>query len=157
MTIISPQLSDLDQIIPLWHQDTIFHADLDPKYYIEYDESSDENDRIYLTNAITQGQPQISVAKINEKVVGLITYETGKPSYQDTILDNFGEILELFVDPNYRSQGIAKELMAYAENYFKKSGLKYMKLAVSAFNAYAIGLYQKLGYIDRQHLMFKQL
>lgn len=51
----------------------------------------------------------------------------------------------LFVDPEYRNQGIGSRLMAAAENLARQSGLQTAKFEVESSNP-AISLYEKRGY-----------
>jgi [ribosomal protein S18]-alanine N-acetyltransferase len=53
------------------------------------------------------------------------------------------------VTPEFRGQGIAEELLRYAENSACVAGAEWIWLHVSASNAAAIGLYRKNGYMRR--------
>jgi ribosomal protein S18 acetylase RimI-like enzyme len=64
---------------------------------------------------------------------------------QETKKDEF-YISHIAVHPNYRRQGIAHELMAWAESLAKQSGLKKCSLVVDIDNSAAFALYQSLGY-----------
>ena len=55
-------------------------------------------------------------------------------------------ISHIAVHPNSRRQGIAHELMAWAESLAKQSGLKKCSLVVDIDNTAAFALYQSLGY-----------
>jgi GNAT superfamily N-acetyltransferase len=50
----------------------------------------------------------------------------------------------LFVDQNYRGQGVGKQLLHQAEVWAKKRGCKYVNLNTITFQA--PGFYRKLGY-----------
>ena len=52
----------------------------------------------------------------------------------------------LAVDPAYRGRGLARELIAAAEEGARESGRFYMRLEVSSKNLGAIALYETLGY-----------
>ena len=55
----------------------------------------------------------------------------------------FLELYSIFVDPNYRNQGIAKNFLKSAKNYCKKNFLKKILLEVNEKNKFAISLYKK--------------
>jgi ribosomal protein S18 acetylase RimI-like enzyme len=55
-------------------------------------------------------------------------------------------ISHIAVHPNYRRQGIAHELMAWAESLAIQKGLQKCSLVVDIDNAPAFALYQSLGY-----------
>ena len=57
-----------------------------------------------------------------------------------------GDIMTIAVKPEYRRQGIAKELMARLESWAKARGASAMMLEVDVKNQSAISLYLNLGY-----------
>jgi ribosomal protein S18 acetylase RimI-like enzyme len=158
MNIRPATIDDLDNIMAIWRQQVDFHIKLDPDYYSDYDDKyTFEDDRKYVSQAITQLMPQFAIAVEGSQVAGLIVFEPGKAEYLDSHFSEYGEIEELFVDREFRGQGIAQSLISYAESYFKNMGINSMKIQVSALNSAAIKLYQKVGYADRQHLMYKKI
>ncbi len=62
-------------------------------------------------------------------------------------------LLEVFVEPRYRRQGLAQELMRRAERWAREQGATEMWLNVGGGNTNALGLYQSQGYIvETMHL-----
>ena len=57
-----------------------------------------------------------------------------------------GDIMTIAVKPEYRRQGIAKELIARLESWAKARGASAMMLEVDVKNESAISLYSHLGY-----------
>jgi [ribosomal protein S18]-alanine N-acetyltransferase len=51
----------------------------------------------------------------------------------------------IVVDSKFRSMGVGKALLGYAEDYFRKSS-KHFFMCVSSFNPRARALYERLGY-----------
>jgi ribosomal protein S18 acetylase RimI-like enzyme len=51
----------------------------------------------------------------------------------------------IVVDSKFRSMGVGKALLVYAEEYFRKTS-KYFFMCVSSFNPRARALYERLGY-----------
>lgn len=64
--------------------------------------------------------------------------------------ENFGEIHELVVDPEYQGKGIGKLLMTKAIERFKKEGLKKVGLWVGKGNTKAKKIYEKLGFVEKE-------
>jgi ribosomal protein S18 acetylase RimI-like enzyme len=64
-----------------------------------------------------------------------------------------GYLCNLFVIHSYRRQGIAKQLMAKAEQLTQKWGLNHMCLTVNADNAAAVVCYMNYGYVVRGALV----
>jgi putative acetyltransferase len=56
------------------------------------------------------------------------------------------EIKRMYVDPNYRGQGISKKIIGELEGWAKELGYKYTILETGIKQPEAIGLYKKYGY-----------
>ena len=78
------------------------------------------------------------IYKINDSIVGFI-------NIQDTI--DIIDILDVFVESDYRRQGIASKLFLFLLDLYKNRNVKYM-LEVRDDNSAAIKLYRKLGFVD---------
>jgi ribosomal protein S18 acetylase RimI-like enzyme len=58
-----------------------------------------------------------------------------------------GEIVQVYVDANYRGQNIGERLVRHALDYaFHLDGIEQVQLSVIASNQAAIKLYEKLGF-----------
>ena len=66
-------------------------------------------------------------------------------------------ILNIYVVEEFRGQGIGAILMTHADTWARERGYKRIGLGVSARNAAAIQLYEKLGYVTETLRMFKDL
>jgi len=101
----------------------------------------------------------ISAAPDSVKVVE----ERGKPIayiWLKTASDSsgvYGRIQHVFVDSKYRGKGIAKMLMDIGEDYFRRKGIKKIRLLVTAKNKAAVSLYMKEGFAVKRYLMEKDL
>ncbi len=59
------------------------------------------------------------------------------------------EITEVYVAPEYRKRGIARKMIAFAENYCKENyPLHRFELLTGKDNTIAQSVYTKLGYAD---------
>lgn len=100
------------------------------------------------------------VAKINKQTVGLGVAVIEKLSPEDLMEvpeHTPGRVMELYVDKNYRKQGIGTELMQKLESYLKEQGCDTLHIGVFAPNYLTHKLYKRLGYIDRNIDMVKVL
>lgn len=62
--------------------------------------------------------------------------------------DHFGFVFGLYVRPEYRGQGHARELMRTVAEALRLDGKQYIVLNVDTPNAAARSLYEKLGFVD---------
>lgn len=89
-------------------------------------------------------------------VVGII-----KESTKIDLIDLFpfrdGRIIELFVDPSFRGEGIGSLLLRSMEGFFRKQGCKTAELGTFATNVRAYEFYKKHAYADRNIDMCKKL
>ncbi|HUD07568.1 MAG TPA: GNAT family N-acetyltransferase [Candidatus Saccharimonadales bacterium] len=68
-----------------------------------------------------------------------------------------GWIGELYVKPEFRGQGIGKQLVAKANCYFKGKGCKYVRVYVLNDNVNTVNIYKKLGFKIRDLEMLSEL
>lgn len=96
-----------------------------------------------------KGPDKLIVACHNGERIGLV-WITMERLYQDP---GGAWLLEVFVEPRHRRQGLARELMDRAERWAREQGEKDVWLNVGGKNACALGLYESQGYIvETMHL-----
>jgi ribosomal protein S18 acetylase RimI-like enzyme len=91
----------------------------------------------------------IFLYKENEVCRGMISLKEGQSSGENLTpndTDKSFEVNCLAVHPHWRHQGIARSLIAFAEQYAKEQGYSSLKLNIFAENEDAVGLYNKLDY-----------
>lgn len=157
MITTRPLITDLDQIETLWHQQTAYHVDLDPFSYVLPNQKTTEFNHQYLFKAITTDVPHILVVKENNHLIGLVIFKQEKTTENDSSIVDYGEIIDLHVDTASRGLGIGTQLIKVVEDYFKLVKVNYIRIQVSTFNTNAITLYEKLGYLTRQSIMYKKI
>ena len=64
-----------------------------------------------------------------------------------SVLDE-ADMMNIAVHPDYRRQGIARELVLALSDALKEKGIRGLMLEVRASNAPAIALYEQLGFIQ---------
>lgn len=68
-----------------------------------------------------------------------------------------GEVLDLYVDEEYRGKGIGKTLLQMMSDHFKSHGCDGMRLSLFAPNENAHMMYKNFGFVDRDISMFKEI
>lgn len=84
------------------------------------------------------------IAKSNdEAVASVFLFISEKPANPSFITGKTGTILNVYTNPNYRRQGIAKQLMEMAIAHAKELGLSYLELQATKDGA---PLYRSIGF-----------
>ena len=109
---------------------------------------------------VNDNEGKCFLAVENNKVIGLIMgtippYD--EVDYLDYKCPKRGEITELVISKNVRSNGIGQELMKKIEEYFLSKKCEYILIDVFAYNKKAIDFYDKQGYHNRMHTVIKKI
>ncbi len=102
----------------------------------------------------------IYIAVDREKVIGCAAgFVTVRSPHEalGTIPATPGRIQDLYVDAEYRSQGIGARLLKELENHFKAQGCDVVMVEVFAPNGRAIDFYHEHGFQDRDVDMLKKI
>lgn len=111
-------------------------------------QSRDYQAEIYPAESINQDDPQYLVSG-GVYFIGAYDGETlcgiggVKIMHDDS---HYGEIKNLFVDPNCRGRGASKIIMNALESYLIKKEINLCRLETGVSQPESIGLYRKLGY-----------
>ncbi|MBI0584097.1 MAG: GNAT family N-acetyltransferase [Methanomassiliicoccus sp.] len=96
-----------------------------------------------------KGKDRVILAWHQGKRVGMV-WITMEMLYQNP---GGAWLLEVFVEPPYRRQGLAGELMAQAEGWAREQGAGEIWLNVGGGNRKALGLYESQGFeVETMHL-----
>jgi ribosomal protein S18 acetylase RimI-like enzyme len=68
-----------------------------------------------------------------------------------------GEILKIYITEEYRGKGLGKLMISKMEDFFKENGCDSVWIEVSSYNTNAHSTYEKLGFIDREVGMLKEI
>ncbi len=104
------------------------------------------------------GKCYIAIEK--DKAIGLIMGIIGtynENDYLDYKCPKKGEIIELIVSQNARSNGIGQALMKKMEEYFKLMNCEYILVDVFGYNDLALKFYFKEGYHPRMLTTIKKI
>jgi ribosomal protein S18 acetylase RimI-like enzyme len=91
----------------------------------------------------------VLIASINNESIGFIWYEIIRSNFTN---DDFGYILDIYVEEKYRKKGIGKDLIDSMKNEIIKLGIKRIDLSVSNNNK-AIKLYEEIGFVKTMQKM----
>lgn len=61
----------------------------------------------------------------------------------------YGEIKRMYIDERYRGLGISKAIMSHLESYLIESDVPLARIETGIYQPEAIGLYKRLGYVER--------
>ncbi|MDG2170994.1 MAG: GNAT family N-acetyltransferase [Opitutales bacterium] len=86
----------------------------------------------------------LAVDKASGKPAGFIQLF---PSFSSVAADRIWVLNDLFVDPGFRRQGLARALMNAAKDFAKSTGAVRMGLMTANTNTQAQALYESLGYV----------
>lgn len=69
---------------------------------------------------------------------------------------DYAEITEIFVHPDYRRNGVGKQLIEYMNNEFKKIGVSRVQLMSGKTNETAHEFYRSVGFNGRWRMYFEK-
>ncbi|SKA15757.1 histone acetyltransferase [Vibrio cincinnatiensis] len=152
--LASAQLSDLEQLNQLMYELHDEHHQSSPEYFKTAQEIEQEKS---IARYLDDPQCLVYVAKRDEKIIGFITGHFCEliSTVSKPIL--MGSLDELYVDPVYRQQGVARELLLHLEKTFILYGVKEIFVEVWAFNQAALQLYQATGFVHHIHWLRKSV
>lgn len=137
--------SDIDGIIELWKEGTIFHRELEPDYF-RFDENYIAKYREILQNTFENKDAQVFVARLNGSIIGCII---GFVKYPQSIFkqDLLGYIDLVYVKKDFRNKGIAKILLEKLEEWFETRDIKYIELNCYIRNDVGLDFWNRNDYL----------
>jgi len=107
-----------------------------------------------IKEMLTQNNSEtVFIAKHNEKAVGFCCTQLFESMCYNA---DYVEITELFVDEDYRRNGIAAQLMRFVEQHFENSNVKAFQLFTGGCNQGAQCFYEKQGYCKTTEIMYRK-
>lgn len=113
------------------------------QYRAFYQQSPNPETENFLLERIENGESVIFVAEIENKLVG---FTQCYPSYSTVSASTVWLLNDLFVDPEFRGQAIASQLMQAAEKAAKDAGASRIWLRTAHTNTAAQALYESRGW-----------
>jgi ribosomal protein S18 acetylase RimI-like enzyme len=115
-------------------------------------------DHGHWTGLVTNDRVGILVAEESRNLIGLVQVMLQEsPPVPILVPRRFAVVDTLVVDHRQRRQGIARQLMAAAENWAAHRKAEHMELTVLEFNSSALAFYEELQYETLSRKMSKAL
>jgi ribosomal protein S18 acetylase RimI-like enzyme len=143
MEIRPATAEDVPGVLPMVAAIAALHEAWDPAKF-GYKPHPEAMYRGWLTARAGDPRSVFLVADRDQKLVGFLisTVESEIPIYR---LDEYGFIHDIWVDPNYRNEGIARQLVMLAIEKFRDLGMKQVRGDTAAINEPARGLLKSCG------------
>lgn len=144
MTIRSATAQDVPAVLAMMAEQAKIHEAWDPAKY-GYRLNAMEMYARWLPGRVTDARSVFLVAEREDKLVGFIVATTEKeiPIYR---VDEFGFIHDVWVDPAYRHEGVARQMVMLTIERFKTLGVPQVRLDTVAQNDAARSLFTACGF-----------
>ena len=135
---------DVPAVLPMVRKIAAMHEKLDPAKYT-FRSDPGEMYRGWLVNRANDPRSVFLVADTGEKVVGFLigTVEAEIPIYQ---LREMGFIHDIWVDEDYRHEGIGRQLVSVAVERFRQIGVAQVRGDTAWGNEAARSLLKSVGF-----------
>lgn len=143
MQIRRAALTDLDAIESLWREMMDFHTVLDE--YFTLAPEADANHRDYMTGLIQDEAKRIFVVENNNQLIGYLMAEIN--AYPPIFLHrNYGHIGAISVTKSARCEGVGRQLLESALDWFREQGVRRVECAVAVENPLSQGFWKRAGF-----------
>jgi len=148
-TVRPMKLSEVDEVVQLWRRLASDHT-------LIIDDENLTRFREFLEGLSKEDENQVLVYEMERRIVGFLTFMK-KARSMLRLRRSRAMITDLYVEEEYRGQGIASKLLERCLQYLKSMGVEEVRVNVLVDNAPAISLYRKLGFADHMILMSRPL
>jgi len=90
------------------------------------------------------------------KLVGYVMFQSEVKTPLE-VSHKVSYVMDLYVKPAYRRQGVGRQLLQYCMGRIKSRGVTDVQLRVWCMNKGAIALYRQLGFRDRMLTMLSKM
>lgn len=144
MDIRLAKVQDVESVLPMVVKICALHEGWDPAKY-GFLPHPEERYRRWLTQRADDPRSVFIVAQREERIMAFLigTVETEIPIYR---VKEFGFIHDLWVEEEYRHEGIARQMTMGAIERFKALGVRQIRLDTAAANEPARKLFTSCGF-----------
>jgi ribosomal protein S18 acetylase RimI-like enzyme len=144
MDIRPATANDVPAVIPMVDKICALHASWDHAKY-GFRDNPGEMYRNWLIARAADPRSVFLVAQGKERIAAFLiaTVEKEIPIYH---ISEYGFIHDLWVDPEYRNEGIARQMVMLAIERFQEIGVDQIRLDTAAANETARGLFKQCGF-----------
>ena len=145
MDVRAAKASDVPAVLPMVRKLCELHRSWDPAKY-DFVDGIEEMYRSWLTARATDPRAVFLVA--DREGVGPVGFLIGTVEKEIPIyrLKEYGFIHDLWVEEEYRNEGLARQLVMLAVERFKEIGTKQVRLDTAAANDVARKLFERCGF-----------
>lgn len=111
----------------------------------------------YLLDQYRNNEGRFLIAELDSQIVGYACIWVEKIANNYTNVPSHVRLCDIYVSSQCRGKGIGKILLAEVENFAKEKGQNLILLNVLANNPDTIALYHKMGYLDYELIMTKDV
>ena len=155
-------LEDIIDVVELWeqfmdeHECVVIKNNPKLKYHVTKKNESKKLFTDFLTDLIRTKKGYLSLADNDGQIVGynLARIKDEIPIFK---LEKMGQIADLYVQKDFRGQGLSTKLKDASIKWFKKNNLKVMSITVYPDNPHAHSIYKKWGFMDYKTEMRKKI
>lgn len=134
------------EIIRINNKQVDLVAELFDKYRVFYKKESDiESGRQFIQERLDNNESVIFVALDTDKST-LVGFTQLYPTYSSVRVVKNWILNDLYVDKEYRKQGIGEKLIQTAMNFAKENNAKFVQLSTAIDNYTAQSLYEQIGF-----------
>ncbi|HEY8665604.1 MAG TPA: GNAT family N-acetyltransferase [Tepidisphaeraceae bacterium] len=144
MNIRPARVDDVPRVLPMVGQICALHKSWDPAKYSFCDNPA-EMYRGWLASRARDARSVFLVAEREEKLVGFLV-ATIEPEIPIYTIERYGFIHDVWVEPAYRNEGLARQMVMLAIERFKELGLPQVRLDTAAANDPARSLFAACGF-----------
>jgi ribosomal protein S18 acetylase RimI-like enzyme len=144
MTLRPATQLDVPAVLPMVAKIAALHENWDPQRY-DYREHPEKMYDGWLRARANDDRSVFLVAEREGKIVAFLiaTIEGTIPIYR---LRETGFIHDLWVEPEYRNEGIGRQMAMLAIEKFREKGVKQVRLETAAANEAARSLFKSCGF-----------
>ena len=137
------KLEDIPQLMKL--EKSLFSKwnEFDPIDKINIEWFSSEAHKKHLTDVLKDNRNKVFVSVNKDNIVG---YLKAHLFCREPFLEKVGYVSELFVEKEYRSEGLGKRLLEEAIKWFKQQELKWTTTSTHLLDSEAINFWKRRGY-----------
>ncbi len=114
----------------------------------------DPNHAIYVLDEVGIGTGIGAGSRVPNRIVGLLWLVVCENGWTN---ERYGYINNLYLLPEKRGLGLARELMAQSDAFFRTRRIRRVRLTVTASNARAAALYERAGFSTTRWEMEKDI
>lgn len=149
MNIEIATLNDLIDIKKLYELLFSDMAKLQPEYFRPATQDDD-----FIKSIIVSERNDILIAKEKKQILGFaLVQEQTTPPYHCFVFHRYAYLMDIVIDPAQRNQGVGKELFKEIKKWAKMKNLEYIELSVLTQNRNAIGMYEKIDFVECSKVM----